>query len=110
MFKQSLIRNGEFVPLRCLAFERSGQYVATCLDLCLSAQGDTPQEAKAKLHDQVVDFLIDALHENDLQTRPAPLSQWLQYFLAKGGIHIRHHIDGLVEIFSENVRRDALTT
>ncbi len=109
MFRRSLVNNQGIISVRCFAFQTGDQVVATCLDLCLSAQGDNLAEAKQKLHDQVVDYLLDAVHEGGLESRPSPLGHWARYYFGILGLKARSHIDGLVETFRETVRLDALT-
>lgn len=108
MFRRSLVNDERIVSLRCFAFQSGDQVVASCLDLCLSAQGETLAEAKQKLHDQVVDYLQDALQEGNLETRPSPLGHWARYYVGILGLKVRSHIDGLLETFREDVRLDAL--
>jgi len=109
MFRRSLVNDDGIVSLRCFAFQTGEQFVASCLDLCLSAQGDTLAEAKQKLHEQVVDYLMDAVHEGDLESRPSPLGHWVRYYFGILGLKARSHVDGLVETFRETVRLDAIT-
>ena len=78
MFKRALVKD-DCVSLRCYVRSEDGLYIAACLDLCLAVQADTMQEAKQQLHEQVIDYLIDAVKEKNLVTRPAPLSEWLMY-------------------------------
>jgi len=74
--------------LRAYATKKDGLWVAVCIDLCLAAQGDTLEEAKEKLHSQIVDYVYDACVGEDkayveqLLKRKAPLSQRLTYYLA----------------------------
>lgn len=74
-------------PLRCVAYQESGLWVAVCLDLSLGAQADTFNQAKKKLESQIKDYIIDACNEPDavrrkLLRRPAPLGMWLKYYFA----------------------------
>lgn len=76
-------KSGEVV-LRCYAVEREpGLFVAVCLDLCLAAQGESIDEARSKLHDQVVGYLHDAAEEKNFERRHAPAQYWLEYYLLK---------------------------
>lgn len=74
--------------LRCYAERQGDQWVAICLDLCLAAQADTFEEARHKLHEQVVDYVQEALgddreHAHYLLNRKAPLQFWARYYLQK---------------------------
>ncbi|WP_282296217.1 hypothetical protein [Stenotrophomonas sp. PS02289] len=77
------------ILLRCFA-ERDGQlWVAYCLDLSLAAQGDTLEEVKGKLDEQIREYVSDALvgpdraHAPYLLSRSAPASLWLHYLWVK---------------------------
>lgn len=69
--------------LRCMAYQESGVFVAACLDQSLAAQGDTMQDAMAKLEEQIKDYLAEAYAEpaftEQLLKRKAPASMWLKY-------------------------------
>jgi len=81
MFRRSLIDpDTGSVTLRCFAIRRNDYFVAVCLDLCLATQAPTFEEARDKLHDQVIDHLIDAEAAGEMVSRPAPLNQWLTYY------------------------------
>lgn len=74
--------------LRCYAEQQGKIWVTVCIDLCLAAQADSLEEAKAKMHEQVREYLDDAFGQDsdyfeDLMFRPAPLSQILKYHLIK---------------------------
>lgn len=82
--------------LRCYAEQQSADvWVAVCIDLCLAAQGDTCQEAKARLNahiDSYVEdaFTVDRADIHQLIPRPAPLRQRVTYYL----IHL--HLAGVL--------------
>jgi hypothetical protein len=70
--------------LRCYAKQTEGQWVAVCIDLSLAAQDDTYDGARAKLKEQVDDYLDEVVnlhleHARDLLHRPAPIEQRLEY-------------------------------
>lgn len=73
--------------LRCYAEKdgETGQWQAFCLDLCLAAQGDTFEDAKAKLEGQIADYVYDAVAGEDrdfahqLLKRRAPWQAWVRY-------------------------------
>lgn len=75
--------------LRGLAERKEGVWQAFCLDLSLAAQGETFDEAMAKLESQVKEYLYDALegedkeHASYLLSRSAPASLWLKYYSVK---------------------------
>ena len=67
-------------------------WVASCLDFCLAAQGDSYEEAKEKLEDMIREYVYDATIGEDrdyssiLLTRKAPFISFVRYYLrnAKG--------------------------
>lgn len=72
------------LTLRCMAWNESGQWVAACIDFTLAAQGSTLDEAKARLHEQIVTYVTEALgvdsaHVEELLSRRAPLYDRLRY-------------------------------
>lgn len=80
--------------IRCMAYQHNQLFIAICLDLSLSAQADTMDEAISKLDAQVKDYLDEAFadptYTYQLLNRPAPLSLWFKYYwlkflLAKNG-------------------------
>lgn len=80
------MRNPFYV--RCYAKRIDGQWVAVCIDLCLAAQADTYQEAKAKLEAQIQEYVYEALtidreHAQDLLNRKAPLANRIEYLLIR---------------------------
>ena len=67
--------------------ERKGDvWQAFCLELSLAAQGETLEEAKEKLNEQIKEYIFDALagedkaHADYLLTRSAPASLWAKYY------------------------------
>ncbi len=71
--------------LRCYAEKDEDQWLAFCVDLTLAAQGDTLEQARARLHEQIAEYVHDALigedrpYARDLLPRPAPLRERLRY-------------------------------
>lgn len=70
--------------LRCYIKRTQGQWVAVCIDLCLAAQGDTRDEAHARLVAQIRSYVHEALTVDKesadmLLTRKAPWPQRLEY-------------------------------
>lgn len=107
MFKRNLVdpKTGS-ISLRCFAQQHEGYAIAACLDLCLAAQAEDMEEARAKLHEQIVDYLADAQAERNFESRPAPLEYWAKYYsisaknkLAELGISL----DGISARFSDVV-------
>jgi predicted RNase H-like HicB family nuclease len=80
--------------LRCYA-ERDGDvWVASCLDFCLAAQGDSYEEVREKLEDMINEYVYDVTvgedsdHAYILLSRKAPFATWVKYYIAKVQIHI----------------------
>ena len=86
---------------RCYIKKEGNLWVAVCIDFCLATQGESPEEAKQKLEEQIVFYVEEALEDkvygNQLLNRKAPLSNFLVYYLIKAmnAIKLRH-------IFSKN--------
>lgn len=73
--------------VKCFAKQEDGVWVASCLDLCLAAQGDTFDEAKRKLEEQIIFYVKEAVEDEEygdqLLNRSAPLSSWIEYYFIK---------------------------
>lgn len=90
--------NPKQLIIKCYAKQDEGVWVAVCLDFCLATQGDSFDEAKLKLEEQINFYVDEALqdkeHGSQLLSRRAPLSSWIEYycirleniFCHKGGI------------------------
>ena len=70
--------------LRCYMKPAEGQYVAVCIDLCLAAQAETPNEAKRLLESQIESYVTEAFTVDkefapELLTRRAPIGQRFEY-------------------------------
>lgn len=70
--------------VRCMAWQEQGLWVAACIDFTLAAQGNTLDEARAGLHEQISAYVneatgIDAAHAEALLTRHAPMADQLRY-------------------------------
>lgn len=95
--------------LRCYAMKDGNAWVAVCIDLCLSAQGDDFNQAKAALDAQIKDYLYDALEGEDkpfaaqLLMRKAPIMQRLQYHWIKTAINLHLIRDGLYRLIDETL-------
>lgn len=96
MFKKKLIDPEQgSVSLRCFVVQRETYFVAVCLDVCLAAQDETLEGAKQKLHDQVLDYMMDAFEEKNFDMRPAPLEHWVTYYKLKAQQKAQHHLPKL---------------
>lgn len=66
--------------------EPQGYWAAYCLDFTLYAVGDTADEAKTKLDDQVKEYIRDAVigpdapYGNQLLSRSAPIRDWIAFY------------------------------
>ncbi|MCP5273486.1 MAG: hypothetical protein H6936_01270 [Burkholderiales bacterium] len=74
--------------VRCYANKDGDQWQAFCIDLCLSAQGDTLADAQGKLHLMIADYVTEALtidreHAEYLLNRKAPIKQIATYHYYK---------------------------
>ncbi|MGU1125116.1 hypothetical protein ACSERI_29620, partial [Pseudomonas aeruginosa] len=52
--------NNPFV-LRCYAEKKDGLWIAACPQFTLAAQGDSFEEAKGKLEEQIKSYIVEAL-------------------------------------------------
>jgi len=81
--------------LRCYAEKHDDQWEAFCLDLTLAAQGSTFEEARQALHEQISEYIHDALVGEDREyagyflRRKAPLQYWLKYYTIKAFCRVR---------------------
>jgi len=73
--------------VKCYAKQEEGVWVAVCLDLCLATQGESFDEAKRKLEEQIAFYVDEALQDKDygsqLLNRRAPVSSWLEYYFIR---------------------------
>lgn len=95
--------------LRCLA-ERDGDvWVASCLDFCLAAQGDTFEEAKVKLEAMIEEYVYDATvgedkeHGPELLSRRAPFSTIAKFHAYRMLNYIGMLKDGMHRLFNESL-------
>ncbi len=90
------------ILLRCYLEKKDGIWQAFCVDLCLAVQGDSAEEVRRKLHEQVYDYLVDIFEGEDrpyaaqLLNRKAPLSQRLRYHW----LRLASHINGFKNRFA----------
>ena len=72
--------------LRCYAVQDGEAWVASCIDLCLAAQGESFPDAKLKLELMIFDYVEEAVVGEDrdfagqLLNRKAPFSEWVRYY------------------------------
>lgn len=72
--------------LRCYADDTGGYWTAYCLDLTLYATGNSFEEAKYKLDEEIEEYIAAATDGPDAQfidqliPRRAPLGAWLRYY------------------------------
>ena len=78
------------LTLRCMAKRREGQWVAFCIDLGLATQGDSLEEVRGKLDEQIRDHIREVMAEEDpeiandlLHSRKAPLWDRMEYHALK---------------------------
>jgi len=77
---------GQDHPLRCYVYKnRSGKYIAECLDLDIMSQSDDLADAIGKLQEAMFSYLDLAFEGSTegLVLRPAPWTHWLRYRLSQ---------------------------
>lgn len=95
--------------LRCYAEQKGQLWQAFCIDLNLAAQGSSLHEVKHKLHDQIGEYLYDALSGEDrkyaaqLLSRKAPIKFFAKYYYIKTLCQAKIVHDGIRETFNEIV-------
>ena len=87
--------------------DKNGMWHAVCLDFCLSTQGDSFEEVMKKMHEQIRDYIEDAVvgedkaHVEYLFNRKAPAHQWIKYY-GYGALCKLHIIkNGFAKLFRE---------
>jgi len=79
--------NPKELIVKCYAKQEGGMWVAVCLDFCLATQGDSLNEVKRKLEEQITFYVSEALEDkeygNQLLGRRAPVTQWLEYYFIR---------------------------
>ena len=72
---------------RCYIKKAGNLWVAVCIDFCLATQGESREEAKLKLEEQIVFYVEEALNDEvygyQLLNRRSPISNFLVYYLIK---------------------------
>lgn len=102
---------GEDVPLRSFAYSIGpGQYLAECIDLDLTSQGATAEEAIGKLQEAMFSYLEVAFEgpTKGLVLRPSPLSHRLRYYLhclasRWASRHAKHLLPGGSELHKQRM-------
>lgn len=88
--------------VKCFAKKEGGVWVAVCLDFCLATQGDSFEEVKRKLEEQIVFYVKEAVSDKEyghqLLNRRAPLSNWVEYYFIKMVHNIFHNVG---QVFNE---------
>lgn len=93
--------------LRCYAEKKDNIWQAFCIDLNLAVQGETRDEVRTKLHQQIVSYLYDALEGEDkeyaaqLLNRKAPIGFRIKYAFYKILMNFYKAKDGINHIFNE---------
>ena len=83
--------------------------MASCLDLCLAAQGESFPDAKKKLEGMIKEYVFDALAGEDrayadqLLSRKAPLQEWAKYYSYMALSHLGGMKDGMRKLFIEPI-------
>ena len=76
--------NPKELIVKCYAEQDGDCWVAVCLNFNLASQGDSFEEAKSKLEEQIAFYVDEALQDKDygsqLLNRRAPVSSWLTYY------------------------------
>lgn len=92
--KSDEISNRNLV-LHCIAERKQGQWQAFCLEYSLAAQGDSFEEARDKLKEQISEYLFDALVGQDMEhaeyflNRSAPLRMWLKLYFYQAACAVK---------------------
>lgn len=95
--------------LRCYALKDGSQWVAMCLNFDLAAQGDTFEEARQHLDEQIRSYVEDALvgedreHAHSLLSRKAPWSEWVKYWLLLAKVRFLHWQSGMFQPFTDTM-------
>lgn len=90
--------------LRCYLKKADDQFVAVCVDLCLAAQADTPDQARQMLISQIESYVEEALtidreFADELLNRKAPLYQRIEYAAINAANKIHLIKSGIAQAF-----------
>jgi predicted RNase H-like HicB family nuclease len=87
--------NPKQLIIKCYAKRQEGAWVAVCIDFCLATQGESFEEAKRKLEEQIYFYVDEALQDKEygsqLLCRRAPISSWVEYYFILLSNMINHH-------------------
>lgn len=94
--------------LRCYLEQQGDQWTAVCIDLCLAAQADSEEKAKASLQAMTIDYINEALtvdteYAEQLLTRKAPMSQRAKYHWIKFSNHCHRLKHSIHKTFNETM-------
>lgn len=95
--------------VRCFAERKDGQWQAFSVEFGLAVQGDSFQDVRQKLHEQLEDYVreahtIDAEFKEQLLARCAPLSVRVKYHFAAAMLWLRQaSLPSRRQVFSERV-------
>ena len=87
--KEALKIKPQHLILRCYAEKKGNVWQAFCLDFNLAVQGDTAGQVRAKLHEQITEYIYDALEGEDqayagqFLKRRAPFKFWAKYYISE---------------------------
>ncbi|WP_240001980.1 DUF1902 domain-containing protein [Photorhabdus bodei] len=88
-----------------MAYRQDRVYIAACLELSLTAQGDNIDEAVNKLEVQIEDYLNEVKSEpqyaKQMLNRKAPLSMWFKYWRVAFRIFMNRKDCGMAKVFNE---------
>ncbi len=93
--------------LRCYGRpDKNGMHIAVCLELSLVVLGDSPEQARSKLIEQIKSYVncLDAKNFHDLFPRNASLLHYLDYYFVSivcWGISLNHAVKQSYQTFKE---------
>lgn len=82
--------------LHCYAEYANGYWTAYCLDLTLYATGDSLEEARSKLDEEIIEYVNAATIGRDAQffdqliPRKAPWGAWFKYYIVSIKYYLYH--------------------
>ncbi len=79
--------NPKQLIIKCYAKQQEGVWVAICLDFTLAVQGESLEEVKRKLEEQISFYVEEAFQDKEygsqLLSRRAPISSWIEYYFIR---------------------------
>lgn len=90
--------------VRCYAERKDGLWIAVCPQFTLAAQGESFEEAKDHLGEQIKSYVVEAMtvdsaHARELLNRKAPLSLRWRYSLARLRSSVRFGLSSPAKTF-----------